>query len=201
MIKTTKSFADSVANSATKTKAPEAADFRAIMNEQRNLDLNEINEKKSRATNVIFHGVEEPENSDKDVAKKFNDDYVQDFLKQIGVNATCKSIYRLGKTEATKKRPIKLVTASEGERDEIMKNLNKLKDNEKYRGVSITEDYTIDERNLIRSKAEEAKANNAKEPVDSMFTWKVRGTPKNGLFIKKVKKPVKNPVAEVPLEH
>ena len=80
-----------------------------------------------------------------------------------------------------------------------MKNLNKLKDNEKYRGVSITEDYTINERNLIRSKAEEAKSNNNKEPADSQFTWKVRGTPKNGLFIKKLRKTVKeNLVAQAP---
>ena len=195
-----KSFADSVANLATKTKAPEAVapstnaktpevnDFRAIINEQRNMELNEANEKKARVANIIIHGVTESINTDKEEAKKHDVEYISEFLRVINVSATCKSIFRLGKPNAERKRPIKVITESENERDNIMSNLKRLKDVDAYRGISVTEDYTVNERNLIKNKAAEAKLNNDKEPADSLYIWKVRGTPKNGLTIKKFRK-------------
>ena len=54
-----------------------------------------------------------------------------------------------------------------------------------YQKVSVTDDYTIAERQSIKEYSDKAKDNNAKEPVDSRFVWRVRGNPKNGLIIKK----------------
>ena len=190
-----KTFADSVTNNTNANKvstSPVVSDFRSIINEQRNIELNEAKDKKIRAANVIIHGVTEPDSSDKDQCKKFNEDFVSDFLQTVGVNVSSKTIYRLGKADSSKNRPIKLITGGESEKDDIMNNLKKLKNVEKYRGISITEDYTINERDMIRARAEEAKTKNANEPSDSMFTWKVRGTPKNGLFIKKFRKQTTN---------
>ena len=189
-----KTFAESVAKSTVNVRptgagSPEVNDFRAIMNEQRNMELNEANERKSRASNIIIHGVSESGKPDKDETKKHDVDFIQEFLRVIGVNATIKSTFRLGKPDDAKKRPIKVITANENEKDMIMANLKRLKDQDAYRGISITDDYTINERNLIRSKAEEAKKNNEKEPADSQFIWRVRGTPKNGLTLKKFRKP------------
>ena len=189
-----KTFAETVVKSTVNVRptgagSPEVNDFRAIMNEQRNMELNEANERKSRASNIIIHGVSESGKPDKDETKKHDVDFIQEFLRVIGVNATIKSTFRLGKPDDAKKRPIKVITANENEKDMIMANLKRLKDQDAYRGISITDDYTINERNLIRSKAEEAKKNNEKEPADSQFIWRVRGTPKNGLTLKKFRKP------------
>ena len=61
-----------------------------------------------------------------------------------------------------------------------------LKGNEEYRGISIKEDYTLNERQLIRVYVEQAKALNALEKAKKSTTvYKVRGTPKNGLFLKR----------------
>ena len=69
-----------------------------------------------------------------------------------------------------------------------MSNLGSLRDNEKFGGLSITEDYTVAERECIRSQVKEANEMNAKEPIDSEYIWKVRGSPKNGIRIMKLKK-------------
>ena len=64
--------------------------------------------------------------------------------------------------------------------------LKNLKGNEEYRGISIKEDYTLNERQLIKVYVEQAKALNALEKAKKSTTvYKVRGTPKNGLFLKR----------------
>ena len=61
--------------------------------------------------------------------------------------------------------------------------------------VSITHDHTIKERKTITEWVEKAKAANAAEPIDSIWEWKARGTPKNGMQLKKLRK--RNPDARV----
>ena len=91
-----------------------------------------------------------------------------------------------------KRRPLKLSLNTEEDKNKIMDNLRNLKDNESYYGLSVTHDYTMAERQLIKEKANEAKAKNSKEPENSIYCWRIRGTPKNGLILKRLlkKKPV-----------
>ena len=70
----------------------------------------------------------------------------------------------------------------------VLSNLNKLKGQTKYDGLSVKEDFTANERDLIRTKADEAREKNEQEPTDSNYVWRVRGTPKNGLYLKKLNK-------------
>ena len=66
----------------------------------------------------------------------------------------------------------------------IMSSLNKLKNaSEPLRGISVRDDYTVEERQLIKSMTKEAKRKNE---TDNVTHWKVRGTPKNGLRVVKV---------------
>ena len=76
----------------------------------------------------------------------------------------------------------------EADKHSVMANLRKLKDKDKYKGVSVTDDHTIKDRNLIREWAEKAKSANLAEPAESLYEWKVRGSPKNGLRLKKFRK-------------
>ena len=57
-----------------------------------------------------------------------------------------------------------------------------------FKGISITPDYTYSERMLIKEYHEQAKAKNDQEGDDCTFVWRVRGTPKNGLILKKLNK-------------
>ena len=68
----------------------------------------------------------------------------------------------------------------EEEKNLIMARLSNLKNaEESIKKVSVTDDYTVDERNEIRAWVEKAKKKNEDETDD--VVWKVRGTPKNGL--------------------
>ena len=69
-------------------------------------------------------------------------------------------------------------------KEKVMSNLNKLKNaNENLRCISVRDDYTLEERKLIKSFYDDAKRRNENENVTH---WKVRGTPKNGLKVVKV---------------
>ena len=66
-----------------------------------------------------------------------------------------------------------------------MNNLKNLKD-KGYNRISITDDYTVTERKIIKDFVEKAKEANNKESTDSEYVWVVRGSPKNGLFLKRL---------------
>ena len=106
---------------------------------------------------------------------------MSDFLQTLGVNKEYKAIYRLGKIDVTKEqsaRPIKVVMHSDEEKDLVMANLKELKGKEQYKGVSISDDYTIKERNTLREWVKKAKKASEEEPTDSQYEWKARGTQK-----------------------
>ena len=102
-----------------------------------------------------------------------------------------KSTFRLGKKNETlerSKRPIKVTMNSEQDKDRVMASLKELTGKDNYKGVSVTDDHTIKDRNTIKEWVEKAKTANANEADDSIYEWKVRGSPKNGMSLKKLKK-------------
>ena len=166
-------------------QAPQAVDFRTILQETQNEQLNEANDQKIRAKNVIIHGVDEDTNAEKEISKKKDEDFVKKFLAVVSTDVKYKSIYRLGKPDPTKKRPMMLQLENEADKDKIMMNLQSLKGKIEYKGVSITEDYTVTERKLLQDWRDKAKTKNDSEEPNSNYIWRVRGTPKNGLELKR----------------
>ena len=69
----------------------------------------------------------------------------------------------------------------EEERSRILSNLRTLKGIREYKTISITEDYTIIERQMIKDWSDKAKEKNKNESPDSKFAWRVRSSPKSGL--------------------
>ena len=54
--------------------------------------------------------------------------------------------------------------------------------------ISIMEDFTFEEPKLIKSWAGKATTKNSKEPDRSTVIWRVRGSAKSLLFLKKFEK-------------
>ena len=133
---------------------------------------------------MIIYGMSE-ERPDANVTIKEQDQrFINDLLTAIEVNVVPKQIVRLGNEGNGQKRPVKVVLSSSDDKEQIMSSLRKLKNAEApLRSISIRDDYTIEERQLIKSMQEEAKRRNEAENVTH---WKVRGTPKNGLRVVKV---------------
>ena len=78
---------------------------------------------------------------------------------------------------------------SEEDKEKVLGNLRNLKDNLIYKGISITNDLTFSERMLIKEFHDQAKSKNKQEEEnETNIVWRVRGTPKNGLILKKLTK-------------
>ena len=102
-----KSYSDSVKNIQTSTGAaiPKtgATYFRSIMKETRKADIAEESEKKRRVCNFIIHGVEEKSDTDKNVNKKHDEDYVHTFIGALEIRSTAyKSVVRIGRADQSR---------------------------------------------------------------------------------------------------
>ena len=181
-----KSYADTLKKNLSERHNQSNAgcsDFRSIIKENKNDELITERERQLRATNIIIHGVgEEIENG-----KEKDEEFVTAFLGKLGIESKSSLNVRLGNFDPNKTRPLKLKMSSEAEKENIMSRLPNLKNAEdRFRKVSVTEDYTVEERKEIKKYVEKAKEQNRNETRG--IIWKVHGTPKNGLEIKQFPK-------------
>ena len=96
---------------------------------------------------MIIHGVQEV---DAEKQKENYENFITSFLRVLGVETAPESIVRLGKADTNKNRPLKIKLRSETEKDTVMSRLPNLKNSEDmFRRISVTEDYTIEERQEI----------------------------------------------------
>jgi len=176
----------SYASTLQGSKTEQVNNFRDIVAAAKNEEKAEERERISRQNNKIIFGREETENDqdapDKD--KVFYNQLITDLT--IG-SANAKSIIRIGNKRDGGKRPIKVTLTSTTNKEKIMNNLRNLKD-KGYNGISVTEDHTMTERNMIKDFTDKSKSANLKEGPESDKVWVVRGSPKNYLFLKKVTK-------------
>ena len=98
---------------------------------------------------------------------------VANLFNELHFNHTPKSITRLGKKTATNTRPVKVVMATLAEKKNIMRSLPKLK-NTGHTRLSITNDYTKNDRKIISEWVKEAKLRNRTETGTS--SWIVKGS-------------------------
>jgi hypothetical protein len=179
---TYKSYAEKVKDNV------EVSNLESIIKETKNDDLVQERERELRSANLIIYGVDEaPEAPDNQTNPQVHDEkFISSFLEVIGVTSRPKQIMRLGKRNDNSKRPIKLVMNNTDDKEKVMSRLGNLKNaDEVFRKLSVREDYTIKERELIREWVNKAERKNVEENTKA---WKVRGTPKNGLRLVKITK-------------
>ena len=159
-----------------------------------NAELIEKQEQERRANNIIIHGISEVRSDDVSVSEQKTDEngnspdsdgnFIKSFLEAIEVDVAPKQIIRLGKKTPDNTRPVKVILKNAEDKEKIMSGLTKLKTaGPGLRGISVRDDYTQEERKLIKTMYEEAKRRNE---ADNVTHWKVRGTPKNGLRVVKI---------------
>ena len=168
----------SYARVASQKSTPD--NFRSIMLATKNEERAEEAEKKRRSKNLIVHGKEEQ-------TPEEDNTFVNEMLKELQIGAIItKHFERIGTVDNNKGRPIKLVFHNEEDQQKVFLNLRNLKGKNLYNKISVREDYTFTERSLVKSFIEQAKLKNQEEEGrNSNIIWRVRGTPKNGLTLKK----------------
>ena len=79
----------------------------------------------------------------------------------------------MGKPDPDKNRSIKLRMNTESEKEMVMSKLPNLKNAEDHlKKISVTDDYTVEERPEIRKCVEKAKEKTRED--NSKFVWKAR---------------------------
>ena len=159
------------------------------MEETKNSELIEEKEKKLRSKNLIIYGVEESSSEKKNDAIKSDDIYIHNLIAASKVTSTVKSESRIGLPAQDKIRPIKVIINTEEVRNRMLSNLRNLRDITEYKTISVTEDNTITERRMIKDWLDKAKEKNKNESPGFTFVWRVRGSSKNGLQLKRFLKP------------
>ena len=168
-------------------RTAKVSDLRSIMLANKNEEIEEEKDKKNRIKNIIIHGkVEESGETD-------DRQFAETLIKELQIGApNISKIERIGMEKdsgngAAQKRPIKIIMNSEEDKEKVLNNLRHLKGKTLYKSISITADYTYSERQLIKDYRERANIKNDLEE-DKDYIWHVRGTPKNGLFLKRINK-------------
>ena len=134
------------------------------MQEERNETKVEESDIDRRKKNFKIHGVDEI-GDNKDEIKTEDTGFVKEILEKLGVECTPKSITRLGESNESKKRPLKIVMKTIDDKTKIMSSLNRLKGTEEIFGkISIREDYTNSERDEIKTWVQKAKDKSEIDP-------------------------------------
>ena len=133
--------------------------------------------RRDRESNIIVHGLKEGETTDENMIK-----YIFEATK---TEYNPMELFRLGVKNPVKARPIMLRMKSKIDKQELMAKLWMLKDAKtKFTHLSITDDYTVEERKTIKAYVEESRKRNNTRPMG--FRWKVRGTPRQGMRLVKI---------------
>ena len=140
--------------------------------------------KQAKQLNRIIHGVPESDDVNHDVT----------FLNELLDDTESKTKQELffdrigpSKSDGINQRPIKVVFCNGHEKNVFMRSLSKLKDIQKYTKISITDDFTRTERQLIKFWKNKVDQRN-KVNKNSEYVWRVRGSPRGdrGLYLKKI---------------
>ena len=164
-------------------------DFKKVMEEAENEKRLEEREQGKRSMNFIIHGMKEQEDNNDEI-KKNDEDILKRFLEKVDSDSIPVSVAGLGKPNESKKRTI-IVMANYISKAYVMQNLKRLKGSEiEFGKLRVTDDYTLIERELIRSWVKKAEE---KTTDDSEFDYRVRGDPKKGLHQASFPKVARNP--------
>ena len=159
--------------------------LREIIAEARNEEQQEDRDKKTRETNIIIHGIPDKKFTNQADEEKWNEEFSNKLISDLKITVKKKITLRLGTFKEDKHCPIKVVFTTVKDKESVMSNLKNLKGVEGYGKMSITDDHTKAERELIKYWAIKAKERNAEEPNESNIIWRVRGSPESGICLKK----------------
>ncbi len=164
--------------------------LKLIMKETLDEQKKEAADRENRENNIIIYNVDESEKDTAEERKESDSCFFSNLCEEILLIPvpTARNLMRLGKKPAAdepqKPRPLKVVLESKDDKDKVMENLTKLKNaEEKFRKISVTPDYCMEDREKIRVKVAEAKKLN-EEDQSKNFTYRVRGPPWNLRIVK-----------------
>jgi len=148
-----------------------------------------------RRNNVIIFRVPEKKSDDVKQRKSSDETFVKDLMDCVFDmkldDNDLTQMYRLGRWDENKPRPLLVTFRNYDQKEEIMSNLRNLKQPvEKFRGISISHDFHPKERQERKRLIEEARLDHADNCADSVENYKFivvgRGPRQKVIKIKRV---------------
>lgn len=169
-------------NNRVESLVTDVKDLKAMPKTDNDTVYEEIRLRESKRMNLMIFGINEPNTTLDDKAKrKLDEDVILDIFEELGYNLKMKDdikfMSRLGKTST---RPIVVGFRSQECRDKILNNTWKLSKSEEFKDISVNPDLTpkqLEEEKKLKLEAENRNEEMAeKEPeVAKNFTWKLVG--------------------------
>ena len=121
--------------------------------------LEDYKESVSRRNNIIIFNADEPDDKEGEMRKAKDYELIKQVCEITSSNPeTIKNITRLGQKIEEKPRPMRVIFESEVAKNQLMTNLNKLKNaDDKHQKLSFSHDLTKKEREISKEKWLEAK--------------------------------------------
>ena len=139
------------------SRCKQSESFNQIQLEQLAETAREDDEKRRRSCNLVLYGVEE---TGEDEDNSGDEECINALLSATETGKTCVQVVRLGKKTENVKRPLLAKLDSPQTQTQVMRNLKMLKNNDKFKGVSINIDLTREERKFIRAQTAVARDKN-----------------------------------------
>ena len=182
--------------------ATERFNFRAPVNHTAETTDEEqvpvVDENEERRRSIITHNMKESTDDDTEVRIQYDTDKVVEVCKYLGNHEfseySIEKIFRLGKKETGKVRPLKVCLNDNITKFKIIRNTHKLRESE-YEDISIQHDLSKDQRDELSAMIKIAQRKEEEDPTGN-YIYRVRGPP-GRKYIKRIRKPV---VAEVEVE-
>ena len=146
---------------------------------QRQEETEEIDEIKKRRANVIIHGLAEATGTDDDNGREQDDEAVLNLLHQMKCDTlSVQSVTRLGRKQSGepngKPRPVRLIMASEDQKETILTRAKNLRKIEGMAKVFIHQDLTPKQRMKRKALVSEVKEREQKGEKDLIIiNWKI----------------------------
>ena len=167
-----------------------------VMREKENIVRDLADKKKC----IIILGMEEKHNTNWTERMKEEKDKVNKILHLVQedepeIGKQIEEMYRLGKYNTDKTRPIKIKFRSQTTAENILAKTGKLADSEQYKKVWIKREMNKEERELEKTLRQQAKEKNEKrsEKEKEEFYWRVKNMKlRQWTFAEKTKKSTEN---------
>lgn len=136
--------------------------------------VTELNERASRGKNIIISGIPEPKAKSSNERREEDKEAVKKIISTLSIDSLePEKIFRLGKYQSTKIRPLKVCYGSQN----IAINILRCKDNLKADDIKIYSDQTPQQQAYMKSLKEELKRRTASGEANIAIKY-VRGVPK-----------------------
>jgi hypothetical protein len=120
--------------------------------------LEEVEDRHRRRRNLVFSGIPEQTSGSVDERKKADTACVEQILQDLSINdVEPLHVYRVGRPVPGKSRMLKVQFDDEKNRQNVLRNAKKLRNNTKHNGVYINPDLTFAQRRDRKMLMEELK--------------------------------------------